>query len=899
MEEVIRSSDAVRRETALVTSRGWHQFHPYSESRFPRQRWGSIFQVAVTVFPAFAGVPGTAATLASSNPDGRTQPHSEPTQPVHRSLPPVRAGVGVGRGGKRLGGLDVAAHKATDSSCRSMFAQQATRAPRFPFPVLPCWSSPCPVPISMGMHFLRSVAALRGQRPFSGADFPSTSASLVTSIAVSGTSVSVSRRRDIQHTAKGGDCSCFFGRSAVHESVACGSQEGWLPATLCRPSGSECFRAIPTLQDGKHPLGSRSVESGRLYGQTWSERCVFPHPRITVSSGHTVLPMGKSDVPVSVHAFWPGICPAGIYKGAQTSLLSTLLYKHPLGVEASRHADHGTLAIRLPKRPGHSYPLVLGSGADNKLEEVSHTADANNGVSGFPGVLHSNEFESSESHDGQTDHVMSDSIASPAAFGLRGHQPCGPDAGNHPSRNSYSPALQSFAALQNTGAAMVRQLRRPGTASGGSPGESGVVDIASSRVEWPQPVATSNHSLYSVRRIPLWLGRRVQWLHSLWSLVSRGTTAPHQLVGVKGRLAGTSGIHQGSQRSHGASPSRQYFGSGIRKSSRWHPVVDLDQLARQVWGLVHPEPGGGPCITPARSLQSRSTRNVSSASGVRGLAAGPNDVSGPATPASVPHHRSVCGQTQNTAAPVCVLVSRSRRYGDRRNATLLEQGGRLCFPSVFHVVSSSGQGLTGPCTTSAAGGAPLARPGMVLRSIAAGDSVATPTALQERPPAGPFRQPTSADDTPVAPALRMVHLRRALSTQGFLCDALQLFEASWRGSTERAYQSAWLLWVRWCSERQIDHAAPCVASVCNFLANQYRAGRNYCITTNFRAWKISYKAKNRPFVQYLFSYNYFCMKDCVHHTCIIVAQTSVNTNFSTVLIFVQTDRWTKSYEKSV
>ena len=45
----------------------------------------------------------------------------------------------------------------------------------------------------------------------------------------------------------------------------------------------------------------------------------------------------------------------------------------------------------------------------------------------------------------------------------------------------------------------------------------------------------------------------------------------------------------------------------------------------------------------------------------------------------------------------------------------------------------------------------------------------------------------------------------------------------------------------------------------------------YCITTNFRTWKISYKAKYRPFVQYLLSYNYFCMKDCVQRTCIRMA----------------------------
>ena len=41
------------------------------------------------------------------------------------------------------------------------------------------------------------------------------------------------------------------------------------------------------------------------------------------------------------------------------------------------------------------------------------------------------------------------------------------------------------------------------------------------------------------------------------------------------------------------------------------------------------------------------------------------------------------------------------------------------------------------------------------------------------------------------------------------------------------------------------------------------------------------------------------MKDCVQRTCITVAHSSVETNFSTVLIFVQNERCTKSYENKV
>ena len=102
-----------------------------------------------------------------------------------------------------------------------------------------------------------------------------------------------------------------------------GKERGWAE-TSCQPEGSEQFRALRALQDGRPPYSPGFDSDWGLHDKTGSEGCI---PADSNSPGSPTSPpvsVDGEDIPVYVPSLQTDISPKGIYQGAQATNWSTL-----------------------------------------------------------------------------------------------------------------------------------------------------------------------------------------------------------------------------------------------------------------------------------------------------------------------------------------------------------------------------------------------------------------------------------------------------------------------------------------------------------------------------------------------------------------------------------------------
>ena len=79
----------------------------------------------------------------------------------------------------------------------------------------------------------------------------------------------------------------------------------------------------------------------------------------------------------------------------------------------------------------------------------------------------------------------------------------------------------------------------------------------------------------------------------------------------------------------------------------------------------------------------------------------------------------------------------------------------------------------------------------------------------------------SASGREVVPDRLAAYLRQIYEAQGFLQRVAELVIESWRGNTNAAYNSAWRKWHSWCCRRGINPVSATVASIMEFLTDQF------------------------------------------------------------------------------
>ena len=81
----------------------------------------------------------------------------------------------------------------------------------------------------------------------------------------------------------------------------------------------------------------------------------------------------------------------------------------------------------------------------------------------------------------------------------------------------------------------------------------------------------------------------------------------------------------------------------------------------------------------------------------------------------------------------------------------------------------------------------------------------------------------------------LAYLRQIYEAQGFSQRVAELVIESWRGNTNAAYNSAWRKWNSWCCRRGINPISPTVASIMEFLTDQFDLGLQYRTINTMRS----------------------------------------------------------------
>ena len=82
---------------------------------------------------------------------------------------------------------------------------------------------------------------------------------------------------------------------------------------------------------------------------------------------------------------------------------------------------------------------------------------------------------------------------------------------------------------------------------------------------------------------------------------------------------------------------------------------------------------------------------------------------------------------------------------------------------------------------------------------------------------------------------RLAYLRQIYEAQGFSQRVAELVIESWRGNTNAAYNSAWRKWHSWCCRRSINPVSATVASIVEFLTDQFDLGLQYRTINTMRS----------------------------------------------------------------
>lgn len=81
----------------------------------------------------------------------------------------------------------------------------------------------------------------------------------------------------------------------------------------------------------------------------------------------------------------------------------------------------------------------------------------------------------------------------------------------------------------------------------------------------------------------------------------------------------------------------------------------------------------------------------------------------------------------------------------------------------------------------------------------------------------------------------LASVRNSLSSCNLSEDSLSIYNASWRKSTAKSYDSAWNLWAGWCEQRSVNPISAPLKDIIQFLTDQFHVGKQYSTLNTYRS----------------------------------------------------------------
>ena len=111
----------------------------------------------------------------------------------------------------------------------------------------------------------------------------------------------------------------------------------------------------------------------------------------------------------------------------------------------------------------------------------------------------------------------------------------------------------------------------------------------------------------------------------------------------------------------------------------------------------------------------------------------------------------------------------------------------------------------------------------------------TSSSQSNRPPSQSSSTMSSSDSMWSSQIGRLASVRNSLSSCKLSEESLSIYNASWRKSTVKSYDSVLNLWAGWCNQRSVNPISAPLKDIIQFLTDQFHAGKQYSTINTHRS----------------------------------------------------------------
>ncbi len=625
----------------------------------------------------------------------------------------------------------------------------------------------------------------------------------------------------------------------------CCPQEGRGMASGDKFEITQPVSGSPPFQNGKHPEPEGCHSSRGLSGEDRSQRrllvgsdgcSILPLSPFPLEGGHFRIyepPFRASTSSTDIHKIVEASSSFSEESGGASDHLSR---RHSADGIHSNIADITRISCFTGAHsPGvHSKQgqMCTGSttvtrlpGVPNRLEDHDHRPPREQGAKDPKGV--STHAQSAERHSATTrsSNRVNDSMltchcsSSSSLPGPSGSLICCPTALKQQLRHTNTPVGES-----ESGSQLVDQSLHFSHVSSNSTTDS-IHNIAD---------GCFNHRVGSI--LP---GNRPK---NRRTMVRARSCSPHQLARAESSISSGTVFRQAKQLPHPTAHG-QHGGHILHQPERWNSLSQTMPIGIGPVDMVHGSQHNLACGALTGEIQCHCGFRVQTHERQQRLAIGHGDFLSSPTSSRSLLSGSVRVLPECSTGSLLQLEGRPPSSRDRCLCSGLVRPQTILLPSICTHREMSTEDQERQRSSSPIDRASLAGSNMVPSSSEHVGKPSTGHTESSRSPKESSGRKSPSNTSESSTTGCMANLRKSLSEEGVSEQSTSLICSSWRGSTTRAYESAWRRWTGWCATRKVDPFSTTLTNILEFLTEMYNENKEHSTINSYRSAISTFHAK--------------------------------------------------------
>ena len=497
-----------------------------------------------------------------------------------------------------------------------------------------------------------------------------------------------------------------------------------------------------------------------------------------------------------------------------------------------RQSDNGGVEARSFDDGEINHDPIGETRLHNQLQEINSGSSPINGILGLFDRLNEDVSAHTRAKNGRDSNPSKESVGSRNDDG-QGASEAHWHSFLHETSNTTGPIiLQSTPSSEECclvnkrgpGHSAIPRLRPEGGAT--------LVDRTSDSLEQVFTKTTETPSEDTDRCIQNRLGSSLSGKEDGGTVVSRGVSIPHKLLGATSGFPGHPDLCQDNGRYHDTGPDSQHIGHVIHQQERRDELSFIDQTGQDDLVMVHEQRDTHSGGTYTGYSEHYCRRGVTPDERPVGMEIkSSNFQQNRPTDGTIPN-RSVCIKSNSTGSPIFQLETGPSCRGDRCISPELEGTGLRQSSLVPDTTCTiGGENTEGNDCSDSTG---LEDSGLVSNIPINPDRL--PQAHTSRGINNPSGPPnTTPSQRTRSPTGRMAYLRESCEAGSLSEEASKLLMASWRNKSQSTYNSLFHKWERWCNQRNRSPIHGPVGDIANFLAELFQEGYSYSSLNSYRS----------------------------------------------------------------